>query len=74
MTDDEVEQSVRHPSIPGDIKATATIAEELDNLLDISIEIASNKRMKQECMKSFKLTFKDRSLEKKASSLAVPPH
>ena len=33
--------------------------------MDISIEIASNKRMKKDYIKSFKLTFKDKELEKK---------
>ena len=42
------------------------INEELDNLMDISIEIASNKRMKKDNIKPFRLTFKDRDLEKKA--------
>ena len=39
--------------------------EELDNLMDISIEIASNKRMKKDNIKPFRLTFKDKELEKK---------
>ena len=42
------------------------INEELDNLMDISIEIASNKRMKKDNIKPFRLTFKDKDLEKKA--------
>ena len=46
-------------------KATASLAEELDNLMDISIEIASNKRMKRDYIKPFKLTFKDKEMEKK---------
>ena len=45
---------------------TNNINEELDNLMDISIEIASNKRMKKDNIKPFRLTFKDRDLEKKA--------
>ena len=40
-------------------------ADELDNLMDISIEIASNKRMKKDYIKPFKLTFKDKEMEKK---------
>lgn len=44
---------------------TATLADELDNLMDISIEIASNKRMKKDYIKPFKLTFKDKDMEKK---------
>ena len=35
--------------------------------MDISIEIASNKRMKKDYIKPFKLTFKDKDLEKKVS-------
>ncbi len=46
-------------------KKPATFAEELDNLMDISIEIASNKRMKKDHIKSFKLTFKDKEMEKR---------
>ena len=41
------------------------MADELDNLMDISIEIASNKRMKKDYIKPFKLTFKDKEMEKK---------
>lgn len=48
---------------------TATLADELDNLMDISIEIASNKRMKKDYIKPFKLTFKDKDMEKKVSLL-----
>ena len=44
---------------------TNNINEELDNLMDISIEIASNKRMKKDNIKPFSLTFKDQELEKK---------
>jgi hypothetical protein len=44
---------------------TSTMADELDNLMDISIEIASNKRMKKDYIKPFKLTFKDKEMEKK---------
>jgi len=33
--------------------------------MGISIEIDSNKRMKKDYIKSFKLTFKDKDLEKK---------
>ena len=44
---------------------TNNINEELDNLMDISIEIASNKRMKKDNIKPFRLTFKDKDLEKK---------
>ena len=46
-------------------KPTSTLADELDNLMDISIEIASNKRMKKDYIKPFKLTFKDKEMEKK---------
>ena len=42
-----------------------TMSDELDNLMDISIEIASNKRMKKDYIKPFKLTFKDKEMEKK---------
>ena len=49
------------------VNKTPSLAEELDNLMDISIEIASNKRMKKDYIKSFKLTFKDKELEKKVS-------
>ena len=42
-----------------------SLADELDNLMDISIEIASNKRMKKDYIKPFKLTFKDKEMEKK---------
>ena len=48
---------------------TPSLAEELDNLMDISIEIASNKRMKKGYIKPFKLTFKDKDLEKKVEEL-----
>jgi hypothetical protein len=44
--------------------------------MGISIEIDSNKRMKKDYIKSFKLTFKDKELEKKVghyiSNSAVP--
>ena len=43
----------------------SNLNEELDNLMDISIEIASNKRMKKDNIKPFRLTFKDKELEKK---------
>ena len=49
-----------------------SLAEELDNLMDISIEIASNKRMKKDYIKPFKLTFKDKDLEKKVSAQLSP--
>ncbi|XP_071744733.1 adenylyl cyclase 78C isoform X2 [Lepeophtheirus salmonis] len=42
-----------------------TMAEELNDLMDISTEIASNKRMKREHIQPFKLTFKDVELERK---------
>ena len=45
--------------------------EELDNLMDISIEIASNKRMKKDNIKPFSLTFKDQDLEKKVGARRV---
>ena len=45
--------------------ATSNMADELDNLMDISIEIASNKRMKRDHLKPFRLTFKDKDLEKR---------
>lgn len=45
------------------------IAEELDNLMDISMEIASNKRMKKDHIKPFRLTFKDDELEKKVRKI-----
>ena len=48
---------------------TNNIAEELDNLMDISMEIASNKRMKKDHIKPFRLTFKDDELEKKVRFL-----
>ncbi len=35
--------------------------------MGISVEIDSNKRMKKDHIKSFKLTFKDKELEKKVS-------
>ncbi len=41
------------------------INDELDNLMDISIEIASNKRMKRDYIKPFSLTFRDEELERK---------
>ena len=47
------------------VSANTNINEELDNLMDISIEIASNKRMKKDNIKPFSLTFKDQDLEKK---------
>ena len=50
---------------PSCSRAPPTIADELDNLMDISIEIASNKRMKRDHLKPFKLTFKDKELEKR---------
>ena len=51
----------------GTEKNKVSLAEELDNLMDISIEIASNKRMKKDHIKSFKLRFKDKDMEKKVS-------
>ena len=39
------------------------INEDLDN---VQIEIASNKRMRKDNIKPFRLTFKDKELEKKA--------
>ncbi|TRY71944.1 hypothetical protein TCAL_03937 [Tigriopus californicus] len=68
MTEDEVEASGRHPSIHGDLKSVqrpTTLADEVDNLLDISMEIASNKRMKRDHIKPFRLTFKDKDMENK---------
>ena len=50
---------------------TNNINEELDNLMDISIEIASNKRMKKDNIKPFRLTFKDKDLEKKVCEYAT---
>ena len=47
----------------------SNLNEELDNLMDISIEIASNKRMKKDNIKPFRLTFKDKELEKKVGEL-----
>ncbi len=41
------------------------MADELDNLMDISMEIASNKRMKKDHIKPFRLTFKDGDMERK---------
>jgi len=40
-----------------------SLEEELDNLMDISIEIASNKRMKRDYINPFRLTFRDPALE-----------
>jgi len=45
----------------------ASLEEELDNLMDISIEIASNKRMKRDFIHPFKLTFRDKDMERKYS-------
>jgi len=45
----------------------ASLEEELDNLMDISIEIASNKRMKRDFIHPFKLTFRDKDIERKYS-------
>ena len=42
---------------------TNNINEDLDN---VQIEIASNKRMRKDNIKPFRLTFKDKELEKKA--------
>ena len=42
---------------------TNNINEDLDN---VQIEIASNKRMRKDNIKPFRLTFKDKDLEKKA--------
>ena len=39
--------------------------------MDISIEIASNKRMKKDNIKPFRLTFKDKDLEKKVCEYAT---
>ena len=47
--------------------ASERLADELDNLMDISIEIASNKRMKKDYIKAVKLTFKDKDMEKKVN-------
>ena len=49
--------------------AAKTLNEELDNLMDISIEIASNKRMKKDHIRPLRLTFKDKDLEKRVSSV-----
>ena len=46
---------------------TNNINEDLDN---VQIEIASNKRMRKDNIKPFRLTFKDKELEKKACSNA----
>ena len=58
---------IRSPAAEGTVVASTNtnINEELDNLMDISIEIASNKRMKKDNIKPFRLTFKDKDLEKK---------
>ena len=48
-----------------------SLADELDNLMDISIEIASNKRMKKDYIKPFKLTFKDKEMEKKVPTYYI---
>ena len=42
-----------------ELERKASLEEELDNLMDISIEIASNKRMKRDFIHPFKLTFRD---------------
>ena len=42
----------------------ANLKEELDNLMDISIEIDSNKRMKSDFIHPFKLTFRDKDIER----------
>lgn len=57
-----------HPGQSHQQPATVIMADELDTLMDISMEIASNKRMKKEYIKPFRLTFKDNELEKKVSN------
>lgn len=39
----------------------------LDSLMDISMEIASNKRMKKDHLTPFRLTFRDKNLEEKVT-------
>lgn len=51
-------------SVPTGGATGANLAEELDNLMDISMEIDSNKRMKRDHIKPFRLTFKDDEMEK----------
>jgi len=50
-----------------EMERKASLEEELDNLMDISIEIASNKRMKRDFIHPFKLTFRDKDIERKYS-------
>ena len=55
-----------HNAIVSSGKNPNQLTEELlDNLMDISMEIASNKRMKKDHIKPFRLTFKDKELEAK---------
>ena len=57
--------SVNEVTVTGGGVVVGNMADELDNLMDISMEIASNKKMKKDHIKPFKLTFKDREMEKK---------
>ena len=50
-----------------EMERKASLEEELDNLMDISIEIASNKRMKKDFIHPFKLTFRDKDMERNYS-------
>ena len=59
------EEKIETQNSKSEAVKTTSLADELDNLMDISIEIASNKRMKKDYIKPFKLTFKDKEMEKK---------
>ena len=61
----QVASSIGGPAVEVSERNKVSLAEELDNLMDISIEIASNKRMKKDHLKSFRLTFIDKDIQKK---------
>ena len=73
ITNESSEETGNHwtPEIPfedlagaiTELERKASLEEELDNLMDISIEIASNKRMKKDFIHPFKLTFRDKKVE-----------
>ena len=65
----QVASSIGGPAVEVSERNKVSLAEELDNLMDISIEIASNKRMKKDHLKSFRLTFIDKDIQKKVSFL-----
>ena len=67
----QVASSIGGPAVEVSERNKVSLAEELDNLMDISIEIASNKRMKKDHLKSFRLTFIDKDIQKKVGFFPI---